>query len=240
MGVGKSVENYNLRAMFRRGAAYAKSWADHEAGKGPEPELKLELELFRQLATGEVPVSVHTQLYQVVLETLTMIKGEFGLNVFCDHSTIGGWAAAPIAAKMGVPAIVGPRQVDTSRFGSWLGRLPTYDRIQGVAAGWQEGGVKLLGFNTDSPVMPQEELFLQSAMAVRYGFDDSELGTVRGLTIVPAVVAGIADRVGSLEVGKDADILVITGHPSDPRSSVETVLVDGELAYDTERDSRRF
>lgn len=240
IGVGKMVENYNLRQMFRRGLAYAHMWEAYEAGKGEKPELRLEYELFRKLSTGEVPVSVHTQVYQVVLMTITMLKGEFGLNVFTDHSTIGGWAAAPEAAKLGVPSIVGPRQVDTPRIGSWIGALKTSDQFQGVAAGWQEGGNQLIGFNTDSPVIPQEELFLQAAMGVRYGFRIENLDHVRGLTVVPAVVAGIADRVGSLEAGKDADLLILSGDPCDPRTAIDRVYVNGRNAYDTSRERRRF
>lgn len=240
IGVGKLVENYNLRSMFTRGLAYAKQWQAYEAGKGEKPELRLEYELFRKLATGEVPVAVHTQVYQVVLMTITMLKGEFGLNVFTDHSEIGGAAAAHIAVQYGVPTIIGPRVIDTPRMGSWLGALKTHDRIQGLAAGWQEGGQTMIGFNTDSPVIPQEEQFLQAAMGVRYGMDIKNAENVRGLTIVPAVVAGIEDRVGSLEAGKDADILVLTGDPCDPRTSIERVYVHGRRAYDTSSERRRF
>ena len=75
-------------------------------------------------------------------------------------------------------------------------------------------------------------------MGVRYGFDNRNLDAVRGLTIVPATVAGIGDRLGSIEVGKDADMLVLTGDPSDPRTSVEMVLVEGEVAYDAEEGRR--
>jgi imidazolonepropionase-like amidohydrolase len=240
IGVGKLVENYNLRTMFTRGLAYAKRWRDFEAGKGPKPEKDVQWEIFRQLATGEVEVSVHTQLYQVVLMTITMLKGEFGLNVFTDHSEIGGWATAPVAVKYGVPSIIGPRAVDTSRLGSWVGALPTFDRIQGLAAGWQEGGQKLIGFNTDAPVVPEEELFLQSAMAVRYGMQVRNVENVRGLTIVPAIVGGVADRLGSLEQGKQADIVVLSGDPSDPRTSVDWVYVEGAVAYDALNGTRRF
>jgi imidazolonepropionase-like amidohydrolase len=240
VGVGKLVENYNLREMFKRGLAYARRWRAFEEGKGPKPEKDIQWEIFRQLATGEVEVSVHTQLYQVVLMTITMLKGEFGLNVFTDHSEIAGWATAPVAVKYGVPSIIGPRAVDTSRLGNWIGALPTFDRIQGLAAGWQEGGQKMIGFNTDAPVIPAEELFLQSAMAVRYGMKIDFVENVRGLTIVPAIVGGVADRLGSLERGKQADIVVLSGDPSDPRTSVDWVLVEGAVAYDALNGTRRF
>jgi imidazolonepropionase-like amidohydrolase len=89
-------------------------------------------------------------------------------------------------------------------------------------------------------VIPQEELFLQSAINVRYGFDNSNMAAVRGHTIVPAKTARIDHRVGSLERGKDADIVVTTGDPSDPRSSVELVLIEGRAVYDVQLHRRRF
>jgi imidazolonepropionase-like amidohydrolase len=138
---------------------------------------------------------------------------------------------AGLAAELGVNAILGPRNVDPPNRGhmNWVGCNP--ERVQGVAAGYQAQGHPRIGFNTDSPVIPQEELFLQSAMAARHGFEDDALETVRGHTIVPAVTAGIGDLVGSLEVGKHADILVITGHPSDPRTAVERVWIEGRSVY---------
>jgi predicted amidohydrolase YtcJ len=184
-------------------------------------------------------MSVHTQVYQVVLATITMLKGEFDLNVYTDHSTIGGWMAAPLAEELGVPAIVGPRQIDPPGAG-WVGATPTFDRIQGTAAGWQQGGQSLIGFNTDAPVLPQEELPLQAAVAVRYGFEVRNLDNIRGLTIVPAVVGGMGDRLGSLEPGKHADIVVLDGDPTDPRTSVDYVFVEGRVAYDAVHGHRRF
>ena len=86
----------------------------------------------------------------------------------------------------------------------------------------------------------EAEVRIESTVAVRLGFDDSEMGAVRGLTIVPARAAGIDDRVGSLEVGKDADVLVITGHPADPRSWVQRIWIDGDDVYDTSRETRRW
>ncbi|MDP6541008.1 MAG: amidohydrolase family protein, partial [Planctomycetota bacterium] len=147
---------------------------------------------------------------------------------------------ASLAEAAKVPAILGPRNIDvpSRRFIDWTGSNP--ERIQGVAAGYQDMGHTMIGFNTDAPVIPAEELFFQASMGVRYGFRWDELQSVRGLTIVPALAAGIADRVGSLEAGKDADILIIDGDPADPRRGIDAVLVDGVRVYDAERDGRRF
>ncbi len=163
---------------------------------------------------------------------------EFGLDVYIDHGEFQGFRAAELAQEKGVPAIIGPRAIDATRRG--FVTVDTDGKILGIAAEYQKRGHKEVGFNTDSPVIPQEEFFLQSAVAVRYGLESSAMENVRGLTIVPARAAGIADRVGSLEPGKDADILVISGDPSDPRSHVEKVFIEGRLVYDTSTEARRF
>ena len=239
-GVGRSFMNWNTRNTFKRGIAYAKRWEAHEAGEGPMPEVDPQFEILRKLRKRATVISTHTQIYQVSLMTATMVAMELDLPVFIDHGTFDSWRMAKIADEAGMAAILGPRSIDvpTRGFIRWSGSNP--ERIQGVVAGYQENGHTLIGFNTDSPVIPQEELQLQAAMGVRYGFDDSALGTIRGLTIVPAIAAKIDHRLGSLEAGKDADILVVTGHIADPRTSVERVFIDGRSVYDTTEDKRRW
>jgi imidazolonepropionase-like amidohydrolase len=239
-GVGMTFEHWNTRNTIRRGLIYAKAWAAFEQGEGPEPERILQFDVFRDLLAEEIAISTHTQLYQVVLMTLTMIHGEFGLPVFLDHSTIGGWLAGAMAEEMGVPAICGPRSVDTTARGFINWARNKHEGFRGIAAGYQSKGHTMVGFNTDSPVIPQEELSLNAAMGARYGFEDANMDVLRGLTIVPARAAKIDHLVGSIEVGKDADILVVDGHPADPRTSARIVFVEGRRVYDAERDGRRW
>ena len=111
-------------------------------------------------------------------------------------------------------------------------------RIEGLAAGWYLGGVTDVGINTDSPVIPQEELFYQAAMAVRLGLDPEV--ALRGITINPARAVGIDKQVGSLEKGKDADIVIWTGDPFDIRNFVTQTLINGKLVYDIRKEPRRF
>ena len=236
LGVGMSLENWNTRNVFRRGLAYAAAWREFEAGRGPQPERDVELDVFRDLLEGRAQVSTHTQVYQVVLMTLTMIKGELGLDVFLDHSTIGGWLTGALAQEMGVSAIVGPRSIDPTSRGMINWARNKHEGMRGIAAGYQERGLENVGFNTDSPVIPEEELSLQAGMAVRYGFEDDGAQAVRGLTIVPAMTVGIDDQVGCLLPGRDADVVLLDGHPADPRTSVRKVLVDGELVYDASEE----
>ena len=237
---GRSFMNWNTRNTLRRGVAYAKKWEAYNEGKGPKPERDIQFEIIRQLYEKETQISTHTQIYQVANMTLTMVAEELGLPVYIDHGTFDAWRTAPRAMELGVSAIIGPRAIDVPSYGfiRWSGSNP--EKIRGCAAGYQEAGMENIGFNTDSPVIPQEELQLQAGMGARYGFKYDRLQTVRGLTIIPAMTASIDHRVGSLEPGKDADILIVTGDPADPRTSVEGVYTDGEKVYDPSLEKRRW
>ena len=258
IGVSRAFMNWNTRLTFRRGLAYASAWELHGRGVGPEPERDLQWDVFRELYAHRTQVSTHTQLYQVVLETVTLLGDELGLQAYIDHGSFDGYRAAAAAEERGIAAILGPRQVAYSTRGTVPGPAPwriefdTDGRVLGMAAKYQEGGHREIGFNTDAidlALLPEvlragfvttEELSLQAAMGVRYGMGNDTLEAVRGLTIVPAKAAGLAERLGSIEVGKDADLLAITGDPADPRTSVEVVWVEGQRVYDTGSEARRW
>ncbi|MFK7930679.1 MAG: amidohydrolase family protein [Myxococcota bacterium] len=234
----RTLMNYNTRSVFRKGRAYAQAWKEHEEAGGPRPERVLMLDIFRDLFAGKTQVSTHTQMYQVVLMTLTMVREEFGLDVYIDHGTFDGYRAAEKAAELEVPAILGPRMVSSS----FPGANDQDGAVYGIAAQYQKAGHKQVGFNTDTigRGMEQGELSVQAAMGCRYGFDNDDMAAVRGVTIVPAQAAGLGERIGSLEVGKAADLIVTTGDPLDPRESVEMVFVLGRRVYDTATEHRRF
>lgn len=238
IGVGRSFMNWNLRSTLQRGREYAKKWQAFEAGNAPRPERNFDMDVFPELFSKRTQVSTHTQMFQVVLMTVTMLRMEFKLDVYIDHGEMAGYRTGELVKQAGMQAILGPRNVEvpTAQFIQWTGSNP--EAMLGIGAEYQKRGVKMIGFNTDAPVIPAEELQLQAAMGGRYGMDLSNLEGVRGLTVVPAVTAGINHRVGSLEVGRDADILVISGDPADPRRWVERVLMDGKWVYDTKNERR--
>jgi len=222
----RMLMNWNTRNTLQRGLDWAKAY---KAGEAP---MDFELEAFRGLEDGSVPVSVHTQIYQVVLQTLTMQKRDLGLEAFVDHGTFDGFKNAPLAAELEVPVMNGPRQF-------WFDR--SNSSIQGCAANWAKAvpdGL-MLGYNTDAPVVPQEELSYQAAMGVRLGHDDPAAALL-GVTSYAAAALKISDECGSLAPGLDADFVAWDGFPLDPRSSVHKAWVRGKLAYDTERERRRF
>ena len=227
----RSALNFQIRDTLLRGVGYARAWEAFEAGDGPEPVREPQYDIFRDLVANRAQISAHTQQAQVIAATVRLAKITAGLPVFIDHGTMDGFKVAHYAEEHGVPAILGPRSISSQN----KGRGYHHDgKIVGVAAEYEKRGHSAIGFNTDAPVIPQEELQLQAAIGVRFGFDDSAMASVRGLTIVPAETAGIDDRVGSIEVGKDADLVVIDGHPADPRNAVRKVWVSGRLAYDSE------
>lgn len=222
-GMGRSMMNYHIRGTVRRGLSYVRQNEADPLARPYDPQF----EVFRALAKHETQISTHTQMYQLVLNTITMLKGEFGLDVYIDHGEWRGFLAAELAERAGVAAIVGPREVD------WPGgRNGDPDgRVLSCAGEYQRRGLSRIGFNTDAPVVPAEELANQAASSARLGFETAAMQAVRGLTIVPAVVAGIDDKVGSLEPGKHADFVVISGDPVDPRSVIERVYIEGREVY---------
>jgi imidazolonepropionase-like amidohydrolase len=228
-GMGRSMMNWNIKSELARGLAYARARkAERANGAADAVERNPRFDIFEALLDKRTQVSTHTQLYVLVLNTLTMIRRDFGLDVYIDHGEWLGYKATALANELGVSAIVGPREIDAPS----RGRFDTDGAIVGCAAGYQKAGMPLVGFNTDAPVVPGDELPLQAAMAARYGFDNSAMQVVRGLTIVPATVSGIAKRVGSLEAGKDADIVVLDGDPADPRTRIERVFIEGHAVYE--------
>ncbi len=230
LGRDRMGMNWLIRNALQEGKRYAEAWSDYEAGRRTEaPERNPRLEYFRGLFRGEYPVLVHTQGYQLVSSTIRILKDEMGLKVVIGHGEFDAYLLAPEVARRGVPVIVGPRQL---RFDSQRGA------IDGLAASWRKGGVVEVGVNTDSGVVPEEELVYQATMAVRLGLEPE--AALRALTIVPARAAGIEARIGSIEAGKDADLVIWTGDPLDVRSHVLQTIVNGKLVYDTRREPRRF
>jgi|MDSW01.2.fsa_nt_gb imidazolonepropionase-like amidohydrolase len=223
-GVGRALMNWNTRDTLTKGLDWARAYDAGEAQWDPR------YASFLGLAQGSVPVSVHTQIYQVVLTTLTMQVRDLGLKSFIDHGTFDGFKTASLAAELGVPVMNGPRQF-------WFDRSTA--QIIGCAAGWSDDPNLILGYNTDAPVVPQEELTLQAAMGVRLGAGDNQ-SALKGMTAHAAKALIMEDVAGKLVPGLDADLVLWTGDPVDPRSSVLKVWVRGEKVYDVDVDARRF
>jgi imidazolonepropionase-like amidohydrolase len=176
----------------------------------------------------ELPVLIHTAGSDGVGHTVRMWAETYDVRSILSHGSFDGYKLAAYAAREGIPVNHGPRTFDT--YSREPGIVPT-------ARIWGESGGPNFSLNTDAPVVEAHELFLQGSTAARQGLDG--YATLRALTIHPARSIGIGDRVGSLEVGKDADVVVFSGDPLDPRTRVERVWVDGALQY-TRADGRQL
>ena len=232
LGTAMMGMSEGIRMTLLDGKRYWEETLRFEQGKGPKPKFDPTLELLSGLFRHEYPVSVHTQIYQVVLQTLQELRRELGLWTVVVHGTFDGYRLSADMLQSGVPIAGGPRQYYFDpRTGRFEGLLSNWSR--GGQHGWREAvaglGMDGVGVNTDSPVVAQEQLPLQAAMAVRLGWPHE--WALRGLTINAARFAGIDHRVGSLEVGKDADLGVWNGDPVDPRSHVELMVVNGTICY---------
>lgn len=230
VGSGRMGMNYVIRQQLEEGRLYVRQWDDFEAGRiKVKPKVNLRLEYFKPLFHQEIPVVVHTQAYQVVQSTLRILVDEMNLKIVIDHGTFDSYKISDEIIKRNIPVMAGPRAFRYE---------PEDGQIKGIVPEYAKRGIKWLGVNTDAPVIPQEELAFQATMAVRYGWNEED--AIDGLTIEAAKALMIDDRVGSLEPGKDADILITTGSIVDPRNYVKQVFIDGKSVYDIAVDRRRF
>jgi imidazolonepropionase-like amidohydrolase len=222
-GVSRTFMYYNLRQTLQKALAYHRAWERYEKDpSGPKPEFDLFWDDFRPVFQRKMIALVHTQWYQVVMSTLDMLAKKFHIRTVLGHSTFEAYQTAPLVVEQGdVHVTNGPRQIHFDR---------RQRRIMGNAARWWQGGVRKLGVNTDAPVIPQEELPFQAAMACHYGWKPYE--ALRGITRIAAETLMLEDRVGSIEPGKDADLGLWTGDPIDPRQSCELTVIGGRIVYD--------
>ena len=224
-GVGRTYMNYNLRQTLRKAKEYDRKWTAWEKGDVTEkPELDMHWHEMRAIMQGKVPASVHTQIYQVALKTITMLPDEFGIRTMLDHSTFDSYKAAREAIKRDLYVIVGPRV--------WW-QDPADGTVNSCAGRWWDRGQRKLGINTDSPVVPQEELQLQAALSVHYGWETYP--AIKGLTRIPADALAVGHRVGRIVPGMEGDFCLWTGDPLDPRSHVTRAFVAGKPAYDASK-----
>ena len=206
---------------LREALAKAKEYMEKKEAAGEDvlkrPALDMKCEALIPVLKGEMPLKAHAHATDDIFTALRVAK-EFGVKITLEHVTEGHLIVEELA-KENVPLAVGPSLSSASKFElrnkSWI--------TPGVLtkAGCQ------VSIITDSPVIPQEYLPLCAGLAVQAGMDP--FAALQAITINAAKHAGVADRVGSLEVGKDADIVITDGCPFEVSTKVECVLIDGKV-----------
>ena len=211
-----------LRESFVKAQNYiAKEEQAKVEGKPFERDLRLEA--VAAVLRREIPLRLHAHRADDILTALR-IRDEFEFDITIEHCT-DGVRIADVLAKRGIPAMVGPNLTTRSKY-------ELKDRSLETPAVLTRAGVKV-AIITDHYIIPIEHLIVSVMLAVRGGLSPED--ALKCVTINPAEIMGIADRVGSLEVGKDADIQILSGDPLDVQTKAERVYVNGELAFDLSR-----
>ena len=191
---------------------------DKAAGKNPGFDMKLESMI--PVLEGKIPLKAHAHRADDILTSIRIAK-EFGVKLTLDHCTDGACIADELA-KEGYPAFVGPSLGSKSK-------VELTNKSFTTAGELQRAGVPV-SIITDAPVIPLQYLPMCAAMAVDAGMDVEEAW--KAITINPAVALGVADRVGSLEPGKDADIVIWTADPMTTVAAAACVtIIDGKVVY---------
>lgn len=216
-----------IAAILRKALAgaldYAKKIENAKDDPSKMPERDLGKEALLPVIRRELPLKIHCHRADDILTAIRIAK-EFNVRFTLDHCTEGYLIPDLLKETIeetGAGIIIGPLLTDRSKIElrnvSFSAPKALYD-----------AGIDF-AMMTDHPVIPEQYLPVCAALAVREGLPED--AALRSITINAARITGIDDRVGSLEVGKDADIAVFSGHPLDFRSRCVLCTVDGQVAH---------
>lgn len=225
MGVEETI-----RDAFTRARDYKKTWDEYRASvsRGEKnlvaPRRDLQLEPLVEVLEGKRYVHSHCYRADEIL-MLINLANDFGFKIRTFQHTLEGYKVAKEIAQHGAGASIFAD--------NWAYKIEAYDAIPYNAAIMTRAGV-VVSMNSDSDERARR-LNIEAAKAMRYG-DLSEEEALKLVTWNPAVQLGIQERVGSIEVGKDADLAIWNGHPLSVYARVETTFIDGEIFFDRQQD----
>ena len=192
--------------------------ADKESGKNPAFDMKLEAMI--PVLKGQIPLKAHAHRADDILTSIRIAK-EFGVKITLDHCTDGALIADEIAEE-GLCAFVGPSLGSKTK-------IELKNKSFTTPAKLHAAGVPI-SIITDAPVIPLQYLPMCAGLAVNGGLDMDEAW--KAITINPANLTGIGDRVGSLEPGKDGDVVIWTADPLvNVGGEAYITVIDGKVVY---------
>ncbi len=215
-----------LRDLLARTVEYdeAKKAYAADPKNAQKPPVDVKLEAMLPVVHKEIPLKAHAHRADDIFTALRIAK-EFDVDITLDHCTEGHLIVDELV-KEGKGVLVGPTMGDKSKFELKNKSFETPKALN-------EAGLTMC-IITDAPVIPLEYLSLCAGLAVNAGLDEQEAW--KAITINPAKITGIADRVGSLEVGKDADVAIFRGNPiTDLQYKTEYTIINGEIVVGQQR-----
>ncbi|TYQ18030.1 UNVERIFIED_CONTAM: imidazolonepropionase-like amidohydrolase [Acetivibrio alkalicellulosi] len=217
-----------LRECLIRAKEYKELLEKHkeDSENNDKPDYDMKLEALLKVLDREIPFKAHAHRADDIL-TAIRIAREFDVNLTIEHCT-EGHLIKDILQEEGVGTIIGPSLTDRSKVELRNLSLKT----PGILS---EAGVKV-AIMTDHPCTPVQYLTLCAAMAVREGMDENE--ALKAITINAAELNGIEERVGSIQVGKDGDIVIFDGHPFEIKSKADVTIINGKVVYERNNHER--
>ena len=209
-----------VRAQYIRAQEYREKLRAAVGDSTKAPARDLALEALVEVLNGTRVVHHHTHRHDDILTVLRLAE-EFGFRVVLHHVSDGWKVAAEIAAAGASASII---LVDSPG-----GKLEAKDNHFRTGAALERAGV-LTGFHTDDGISDSRFFLRQAALAVRAGM--TRAGALYGMTMAGARMLDLGDRIGTLEAGKDADFIVLSGDPLSVYSHVTETWVDGSKVFD--------
>jgi imidazolonepropionase-like amidohydrolase len=216
-----------IRAALAKAADYQAKLDRAGSSDQAAPDRDLVSEALGPVLRRELPWRQHVHRADDIATALR-IRDEFGYDLVIDHGT-EAHLVADLLAERGVPVIIGPLLVSRSK-------VEVVNRSFDNPGILDRAGVTI-ALMTDHPVVPVEHLITQAALSVRAGLDPE--AALRAMTINPARILGVDDRIGSLAVGKDADFCLWTGDPLDLTQRVSAAYLGGRQIYRWDESARR-
>lgn len=215
-----------IRDAFTKAQDYreAREWAIRE---GKPFERDTTSEILVRVLDGELPWCQHSHRADDIA-TAIRLSEEFGYKLIVNHGT-EGHLIADLLAEKGIPVIIGPLIVGRSKVEVRNRSL----RNPGILA---RAGVEI-ALTTDHPVVPIDFLVHQATFAVKEGLDSET--ALRSITVNPARIMSLDDRVGALKPGLDADIVLWSGDPLDVMSRAVRVFINGRPVYHFDEPTNR-